>query len=86
MYKLSAYVEIAAAEYFRERGEVELDAVWVAEFFQDVGVQDDYPHQGLIAFYHLVQKALTNKSELAGKQARYQIDKISQGVNLPRKP
>ena len=86
MYKLSAYVEIAAAEYFRETGEDELDAVWVAELFQDAGVQDDYPHQSLIAFHHLVQKALTKKVESAAKLARFQLDKIAHGVKLQRKP
>lgn len=75
MPKLSDYVEMAAAEYLQETGKNELDSLWVAEFFQDAGVQDDYPRQDLIAFYALVQKALTLKIEMAEKQARLQSDK-----------
>lgn len=67
MPNLSDYVEIAAAEYLQETGKNELDSLWVAEFFQDAGVQDDYPRQDLVAFYALVQKALTLKIEMAEK-------------------
>ena len=38
MTKLSDYVEIAAMEYLLETGNDELDARWIAEFFQDSGV------------------------------------------------
>ena len=70
MRKLTDYVEIAATEYFQETGKGELDARWIAEFFQDYGVQDDYPRQDLVAFYALVQKALTIKTDRIEKLAR----------------
>jgi hypothetical protein len=54
MPKLSEYVEMAANEYLQETGKDELDARWIAEFFQDGGVQDDYPRQDLVAFSDLV--------------------------------
>jgi hypothetical protein len=84
MTKLSDYVEIAAMEYLLETGKDELDAHWIAEFFQDSGVQDDYPQQDLVAFSAMVQKELTKKSERAGKHARFQLDKIVRFVR--RKP
>lgn len=74
MRKLSDYVEMAALEYWQETGKDELDSFWVAEFFQDCGVQDDYPNQNLVDFYALVQKALTVNIEMAEKQARLQRD------------
>ena len=86
MPKLSEYVEMAANEYLQETGKDELDAHWIAEFFQDGGVQDDYPRQDLIAFSAMVQKALTQKSERAGKQTRFQLDKIVHFVRQLRKP
>lgn len=76
MRKLSDYVEMAATEYLQETGKEELDPHWTAEFFQDCGVQDDYPNQDLVAFHALVQKALTVKIEMAAKLARLQLDKI----------
>jgi hypothetical protein len=79
MPKLSEYVEAAATEYFQETGEVELKSVWLAEFFQNGGVLEDYPQQDLVAFYDLVQKALTRNAERAGKQARLQIGKLMKG-------
>ncbi|MFZ1547217.1 MAG: hypothetical protein WAT12_08965 [Candidatus Nitrotoga sp.] len=66
---------MAAVEYLQETGKPELDAHWIAEFFQDNGVQDDHPRQDLIAFCTLVQKTLTIKSERARKQARLRLDK-----------
>jgi hypothetical protein len=75
MRKLTDYVEMAATEYLQETGKGELDSVWAAEFFQDCGVQDDYPRQDLVDFYALVQKALTIKIEMAEKQTRLQQDK-----------
>ena len=86
MTKLSEYVEIAANEYLQETGKTELDAHWVAEFFQDAGVQDEYPRQDLVAFGALVQKALAKKSERADKQTRFQLDKIVHFVRNFRKP
>jgi hypothetical protein len=72
MRKLTDYVEIAATEYLQETGKDELDSLWIAEFFQDYGVQDDYPRQDLVAFYALVQKALTLKTDRLEKLARLQ--------------
>ncbi|KVW95853.1 hypothetical protein [Thiobacillus denitrificans] len=86
MPKLSEYVEMAANEYLQETGQDELDARWVAEFFQDGGVQDDYPRQDLVAFSAMVLNALTKKSERAGKQTRFQLDKIVHFVRQLRKP
>jgi hypothetical protein len=80
MRKLTDYVEMAAAEYLQETGNDKLDTLWTAEFFQDCGVQDDYPRQDLIEFYALVQKALTKKSERAEKQARLLLDKASRST------
>ncbi|MDO9101645.1 MAG: hypothetical protein Q7J20_07320 [Candidatus Nitrotoga sp.] len=84
MRKLSEYVEIAASEYLQETGKAELNAHWIAKFFQDNGVQDDYPRQDLIDFCALVQKALTIKSERAGKQARLQLDKAIRPISKTR--
>lgn len=86
MPKLGEYVEMAANEYLQETGKDELDARWIAGFFQDSGVQDDYPRQDLVAFGDLVQKALTLKSERAGKQTRFHLDKIAHFVRQWRKP
>ncbi len=86
MPKLSEYVEMAATEYLLETGKDELDAHWIAGFFQDSGVQDDYPRQDLVAFGAMVQKALTRKSERAGKQTCFQLDKIVHFVRQLRKP
>lgn len=86
MPKLSEYVEMAATQYLQETGNVELDAHWAAEFFQDGGVQDDYPRQDLIAFSEQVQKALIRKAERAQKSPRLQMDKIIRFIKTPRKP
>lgn len=86
MYKLSEYAEIAATEYLQEVGNFELDSIWIARFFQDSGVQEDYPRQGLVAFSAMVQKELIIKSERAAKQTRFQLDKISHFVKHQRKP
>lgn len=80
MPKLTDYVEMAATEYLQETGKSELDSVWIAEFFQDCGVQDDYPHQDLVDFYALVQKALAIKIEMAEKVARMESDKASRSA------
>lgn len=86
MTKLSDYVEMAAMEYWLETGEDELDVHWIAEYFQDCGVQDDYPRQDLVAFSAMVQKELTRQSERAGKQTRLQLSKILRFVRHLRKP
>jgi hypothetical protein len=65
----------------QEAGKAELDAHWIAEFFQDNGVQDDYPRQDLIVFCALVQKALTIKSERARKQAHLKLDKAIRALS-----
>ncbi|BBJ22674.1 hypothetical protein [Candidatus Nitrotoga sp. AM1P] len=85
MHKLSEYVEMAATEYLQETGKTKLDAHWIAEFFQDNGVQDNYPRQDLIAFCAMVQKALTIKSERASKQTRLQLDKAIRLVKHKQK-
>lgn len=81
--KLSEYVETAAREYLQETASDQLDACWVAEFFTDAGVQDAYPRQDLVGFAALVQKALAEKSEKAGKHTRFQLARI---VALPKPP
>ena len=86
MPKLSEYVEMAATEYFQETGSHELDAHWAAGFFQDCGVLDEYPRQDMVAFYALVQKALTRNFERAEKLARMQLDKTTRFQKLQRKP
>lgn len=86
MTKLSEYVEMAAQEYLQETGQDELDARWIAAFFQDNGVLDDYPRQDLVAFSDMVQKELTKQSERAGKQTRFQLDKIVRLAKQRRKP
>jgi hypothetical protein len=75
MRKLTEYVEMAAMEYLQETGKPELDSFWLAEFFQDGGVMDDFPDQDLVGFYTLVQKALTINIEKAEKLARLQQGK-----------
>lgn len=85
MHKLTDYVEMAATEYLQETGKDKLDSLWVAEFFQDGGVQDDFPNQDLVDFYALVQKALTIKIERAEKLARLQLDKSSRSAKRQRK-
>jgi hypothetical protein len=84
--RLSDYVEMAAAEYVQETGHDELDARWIAAFFQDSGVQDAYPGQDLVAFNDLVQKALTLKSGRAAKRTRFELDRVAHRVGRPRKP
>ena len=83
MTRLGDYVARAASDYLQETGRDELDAHWIAEFFQDCGVQDDYPRQDLVAFAALVQKELTLRSERAAKRARFHVDKL---LRPPRKP
>ena len=87
MPKFSEDVEIAATEYFQEIGEVEFDARWIAEFFQDCGVQD-VPATGSLAFYELVQKALSKNTQSRGKQARIELKKsyVSSSTNLNPEP
>jgi hypothetical protein len=85
MRKLTDYVEIAATEYWQETAKDELDSLWIAEFFQDSGVLDDYPTQDLVGFFALVQKTLTLKAERAEKFARLQLEKSSRNTKRPPK-
>ncbi len=75
MRKLSDYVESAALEYWQETGRREVEPLWIATYFQDAGVMDDHPHQDLVAFQALVQKALTLNLERAEKRERLEREK-----------
>ena len=86
MRKLTDYVEMAATEFLQETGKDQLDTLWIAEFFQDCGVLDDYPKQDLVEFFALVQKALTINIERAEKLARLQLDKSGRSAKQQRKP
>ena len=85
MYKISDHVEMAANEYLQETGKGELDALWLAEYFQDC-VQDDFPGQDLVAFFALVQKSLTLIIERAEKLVRLQQDKSGRSALRKNKP
>lgn len=85
MPKLTDYVKMAAGEYLEETGNTELNARWIAEFFQDGGVQDAYPRQNLVAFAEMVQKELTKNEELAAKRTRLLLEKTIRGIKYPRK-
>ena len=80
MHKLSDYIKMAAEAYFEETGNIELNAYWIAEFFQDYGVQDVYPHQNLVNFAKMVQKELLRNEEQAAKKARFHLDKIIHSI------
>ncbi len=84
MHKLSDYIKMAAESYFEETGNIELNAFWIAEFFQDCGVQDAYPRQDLVKFAEMVQKTLTKNDEQATKKTRVQLDKIIRSIKHPR--
>jgi hypothetical protein len=86
MPKLSDYVQAAATEYLQETGRTELDTHWAAEFFQNSGVMDEYPRQDMVAFYNMVQKELTKRSERAKKEARMRVEKIRWFPRSPRRP
>ena len=85
MPKLTDYVKTAAEEYLEETGNTELNAHWIAEFFQDCGVQDVYPRQDLVAFAEMVQKDLTKNNERAAKKMLFQLDKTIRAIKRPRK-
>ena len=63
--------------YLEEMGNAELNARWIAEFFQDCGVQDAYPRQDLIAFAEMVQKELTKKDEEPPKKTRFLLGRVN---------
>ena len=85
MPKLTDYVKTAAEEYLEETGNPELNAHWIAEFFQDCGVQDAYPRQDLVAFAEMVQKELTKNNERAAKKMLFQLDKTIRAIKRPSK-
>ncbi len=80
MHKLSDYIKLAADTYFEEAGSSELNAHWIAEFFQDYDLQDAYPSQSLVNFANLVQKELTRNEEQAAKKSRLYLDKIIDSI------
>jgi hypothetical protein len=86
MHKLSDYVAFAVSEYIAETGNVDLDARWIAEFFQDSGIRDDFPILDLVSFAALVQKALNKEAESAAKQTRAQLERVMQLARQQRKP
>lgn len=86
MAKLTEYADTAATEYLRETGKTELEPHWIAEFFQDCGVLDEYPRQDLVFFHAMVQKELTKRAERTDKQARLRLDKIARAARPTRKP
>lgn len=75
-YKLSDFVELAATEYLRDTGRIDLDPRWIAAYFADSGVAEAYPQQNLVAFAALVQKALDVRAERADKVARHHLERI----------
>lgn len=85
MPKLTDYAKMAAHEYINERGSTELEPRWIAEFFQNAGVQDAYPRQDLIAFANMVQKELTKEDERATKKAASSLDKMVRHIKFPPK-
>lgn len=80
MHKLSDYIKMAAETYLEETGNVELNAHWIADFFQHSGVQDAYPRQDLVNFAKMVQKELTKNDEQAAKKTRFHLDKIIRSI------
>lgn len=85
MPKLTDFAKMAAAEYLEETGNTELNAHWIAEFFQEYGVQEAYPRQDLIVFAEMVQKELTKNEARAVKKTRLLLDKTIRGIKYPRK-
>ncbi|GAB1719115.1 MAG: hypothetical protein NTAFB09_08460 [Nitrosospira sp.] len=77
MLKLTDYARMAASEYMQEVGQTELDARWIAEFFEESGVMEAYPEQNLIPFADMVQKELTKNAERANKNMLQALDRIA---------
>jgi len=77
MLKLTDYARMAASEYVQEAGHTELDAHWIAEFFEESGVMEAYPEQNLIPFADMVQKELTKNAERASKNMLRTLDRIA---------
>lgn len=80
MLKLTDYAKMAASEYVQEAGHSELDARWIAEFFEESGVMEAYPEQNLIPFADMVQKELTKNAERANKNMLRTLDRIARGT------
>lgn len=86
MPKLTEYAAMAADEYIRETGRTTLDSPWIAAFYVESGLLDEYPQQDLVTFSAMVQKLLTKKEERAGKQSRLQLNKIVHFMKRPHRP
>jgi hypothetical protein len=84
MPKLTDYVKMAAEEYLEETGNADLNAHWIAEFFQDCGVQEAYPRQDLVAFAEMVQKELTKNDERAAKKMHLILNKTIRAIKPPK--
>ena len=84
MHKLTDYVKMAADEYLKETGDTDLNARWIAEFFQDSGMLNAYPRQDLIAFAEMVQKELTKNDEHAAKKMHFLLDKTIRAIKPPK--
>ena len=84
MHKLTDYVKMAADEYLKETGDTDLNARWIAEFFQDSGMLNAYPRQDLIAFAEMVQKELTKNGEHAAKKMHFLLDKTIRAIKPPK--
>jgi hypothetical protein len=80
MLKLTDYARMAASEYVQEAGHTELDARWIAEFFEESGVMEAYPEQNLIPFADMVQKELTKNAERANRNMLRTLDRIARGT------
>ena len=85
MHKLTDYVKMAADEYLEETGNTDLNAHWIAEFFQDSGMLDAYPQQDLVAFAEMVQKELTKNDERAAKKMHFILNKTIRAIKPPPK-
>ncbi|MGH8763156.1 MAG: hypothetical protein ACREUR_07975 [Nitrosospira sp.] len=84
MHKLTDYVKMAAEEYLEETGDTDLNARWIAEFFQDSGMLESYPRQDLIAFAEMVQKELTKNDERAAKKMHLILNKTIRAIKPPK--
>ncbi|MBC7944565.1 MAG: hypothetical protein H7X91_04725 [Burkholderiales bacterium] len=77
---------MAAVEYLRETGRADLDAHWIAEYFQDAGVLEEHPRQDLVAFADMVQKALDKEVGRIRNATTFLPDNVISLRKLRRKP
>lgn len=84
MHKLTDYVKMAAEEYLEETGDTDLNAHWIAEFFQDSGILEAYPRQDLVAFAEMVQKELAKNDERAAKKMHLILNKTIRAIKPPK--